>query len=222
MMDQQFDIKDTWLYMGLLAAHEEGLVNRYMNEKKGKDQLTPYDVACLEYAGEMRANLRETKEILVRKTLSEKGGQYECRALEKLLSLGVISEKELAVMKLRATMTYTEVAEALGISTSTAFRTVASVHDRVKEICGALSLVGESAVGCEGEGESSASMEDAAKVIRGKMLLAKLSHQQHEIYLLLCKGYSNAEIGLKLGIHGNTVKTQKSRIKKVQSYLDMV
>lgn len=203
-----FDIKDTWLFMGLLAQREEAEVTRYIQEKKSKSTLSAKDIADIEYASEIRGTLREVKLSCSKKANQEKGGQYNCEALEKLLSWGVITEEELEVMHLRTTLTYREIGKSLGIATSTAYNTVERVHERVKMLYRKVSLITKDAE------NDPVAIEKNAKKIHDQILEAKLSVQQVEIYRLMCKGHSNMEIALALGISKETVKSQKTRINK--------
>lgn len=215
-MEAGFDIRDTWLFMGLVAQYEQAEVTRYIQKKKQIENKTASDIASIEVAGEIRSSLRETCEILVKKSKGEKGGQYSNEALEKLLGMKVISSREFEVMALRAAHTYEEIGARLGIDTSTAFRTVERVHERVKQIYGRLcgSVLAE--------GLSEEALEKRAEKISERILEAHLSEQQMQIYLLLCKGYSDSEIQLRLKIGSGTYRVQKCRINKQKKFLEMV
>jgi DNA-binding NarL/FixJ family response regulator len=119
-------------------------------------------------------------------------------------------------MSLRVNNTYEEIGHELGIDTSTAYRTVQRVHARVKQLYIKVSTVDVNAA------SDSHQMEANAKKIEEKILLAKLSNQQHEIYMLMCRGYSDDEIRLRLIISAGTYRVQKCRINKMKQYLTMV
>lgn len=212
-IENTFDIKDTWLFMGLLAQREESDLTKYIQRLRRKDQLSSQETAAAEYASEMRSTLRETKEICSKKALQEKNGQYEMETLNKLLNWGVISKEELEVMELRVNCTYREVAKELGIATSTAYNTVERVHERVKMLYKQISKIST---------QDTTKLEANAKKIKDKILQTKLSSQQAEIYNLMCQGYSNEAIAKKLETSLGNVKKQKSLVNKQKKYLNMV
>lgn len=214
--EQCFDIKDTWLYMGLVAQYEAAEINRYIQRKKQAEFKSASDIASLEYAAEIRSNLKETRELLAKKAKSEKSGQYSHEVLESLLKLKVVSSREFEVMKLRVHMTYEEIGKQLGIDPSTAFRTVVRVHERVKLIYGRLSSSSVEDVPSQEE------IEGRARSVQNRIIESKLSDQQYKIYMLMCKGYADEEICLRLGISSGTYRVQKCRINKVKKFLDMV
>lgn len=212
-VENTFDIKDTWLFMGLLAQREESDLTKYIQRLRRKEQLSAQEIAAAEYASEMRSTLRDTKEICSKKALQEKNGQYEMDALNKLLTWGVISKEELEVMALRVNRTYREIAKELGIATSTAYNTVERVHERVKMLYKQISKIST---------YDATELEVNAKKIQDRILHTRLSSQQVEVYNLMCKGYSNEAIAAKLETSLGNVKKQKSLVNKQKKYLNMV
>ncbi len=148
--------------------------------------------------------------------LTEKGGQYGCEALEKLLGWGVITPEELEVMRLRLTCTYREIGIRMQIDPSTAYRTVERVHNRVRALHKEVSVIRPDS------GADDAQLEANAKRLQDKILKAQLSVQQWDIYVLLCEGLSNNEVALRLGVKKETVKSQKTRINKARASLGRV
>lgn len=203
-----FDIKDTWLFMGLLAQREESEVARYIREKKKKELLSARDIAEIEYASEIRSTLRETKQICSRKAFQEKSGQYQQEALERLLEWGVISSDEVKVLHLRAKYTYREIGKALNISASTAYNTVERVHERVKKLYNRIAKI-DLSDSCDVE-----QLKANAETVASRLIEIKLSNQQAEIYRLINKGYSDNEICLIMGISSGSYRVQKCRLNK--------
>ncbi len=211
--ERKFDIKDTWIFMGLLAQREESELTKYIQNLRRKEKLSSQEVAAAEYAAEMRSTLKETKEICSQKALQEKNGQYEIEALQKLLKWGVISEDESKVMALRVNHTYREIGTELGIATSTAYNTVERVHERVKMLYRKVSKI---------ETNDTSKIEANAKKIQEKVIESKLSDQQVEIYRLMCKGYCDLEIRLKLNLTPGNYRYQKCQINKKKKFIDIV
>jgi DNA-binding CsgD family transcriptional regulator len=164
-------------------------VVRFIQGKRGQAVLSGQDVAAVEIASEMRSTLREARANCGKRALQEKGGQYGGETLEKLLQWGVISNEELEVMRHRLTCTYREIGLKMQINPSTAYRTVKRVHNRVKALHKQVSIIRPD------DGTDKDKLEANAKRIQNKILEAQLSVQQWDIYLLLCKGLSNNEMG---------------------------
>ncbi len=211
-----FDIKDTWLFMGLLAQREESEITKYIQEKKNKEKLSAQDIAAIEYASEIRSSLKETRHICSKKALQEKGGQYQQEALEKLLKWEVISYDEVKVLHLRTYLTYREIGKALGISASAAYNTVERVHERVKLLYKNVSRINldES---CDAE-----QLKKNAEKVKAKIVESKLSDQQTEIYKLMNKGYSDLEIRLKLNLSPGNYRYQKCQINKKRKSINIL
>lgn len=215
-IENTFNIKDTWLYMGLLAQKEESEVSKYIKSKKDLKNLTAQDIAMIEYASEIKSTLKETKAIFANKAMNEKGGQYKEEALDRLMQWQVISSQESEVMKLRMHHTYREIGNMLGIDPSTACRTVERVHERVKLLYKKVSVLKvEPNQACD-------QFEKNIKKIEESITSAHLSQQQQEIYKLLCQGYSDADIQVKLNMTSGAYRVQKCRINKHRKFLTMI